>query len=111
MNSRVIQDSQFDGALDALAHPYRRQLLVALLGENPQDDTGRNPLGLVDETAEPDKLETELFHRHLPKLESMGYIGWDREAGAIRKGPDWDEIAPLITLIQDHRDELPAGFL
>jgi hypothetical protein len=24
--------------------------------------------------------------------------------------PDWDEFAPLLELIDDHRDELPEGY-
>ena len=111
MTSHPEIGSPFDDALDALAHPYRRQLLVALLIENPQDDTDRDPLDLLDDDVSTDILETELFHRHLPKLQSRGYIEWDRESGEISKGPDWDRIAPLLELIQNHREELPAGFL
>lgn len=36
----------------------------------------------------------------------MGLIEWDREAGQVRRGPDWKEIDPLLNLIQNHRDEL-----
>lgn len=98
-------------ALEALSDRYRRELLLALMRENPQDDDDRDPLDIIDPPQEPDVLETELFHSHLPKLESMGYITWDRETGEIATGPDWEDIEPVIALIDDHRDELPGGWL
>lgn len=104
-------DSGFDTALLALAKPYRRQLLLALLEHNPQDDTDSDPLDLVPATDEPDVFNTKLVHVHLPKLEDMGYITWDRAANKISKGPKWDEIAPLLELIANHRDELPEEWL
>jgi len=97
--------------LDALANPYRRQLLVALLEHNPQDDDDPDPLNLDAATGEPDVLETELVHNHLPRLEDKGYIVWDRERKKISKGPNWEEIAPILELVHDHRDELPEGWL
>jgi hypothetical protein len=48
------KQEDFDTALSALADPYRRQLLVALLAHNPQDDDDRDPLDLVAKEGEPD---------------------------------------------------------
>ena len=99
-------------SLEALEHPYRRQLLVTMLEQNPQDDDDVDPLDSVDySAADAEQLQIALRHVHLPKLEQRGFITWDRRRGAISKGPDWDEIAPLLTLIHDHSDELPAGWL
>ncbi|WP_340102166.1 DUF7344 domain-containing protein [Salinibaculum salinum] len=100
-----------DALFEALSDPYRRQLLVALLDHNPQDDSDRDPLNVVSDDVEPEVLETALFHSHLPKLEEMGYIRWDRDSNEISKGPEWDEIEPLLTLIHDHQDELPEDWL
>jgi DNA-binding MarR family transcriptional regulator len=107
----IRREKAFDTAVAALSNPYRRQLLVALLEHNPQDDDDRDPLDLLSETEESTVLESELVHNHLPKLEKMGYITWDRPTNEISKGPKWDEIAPLLTLINDHQDELPDGWL
>ena len=74
--------------LDALSNPYRRQLLVALLDHNPQDDSNRDPLDILSESDEADVLESELVHTHLPKLDDMGYISWDRDSNNISKGPN-----------------------
>lgn len=107
----MANSSEPDALFEALSDPYRRQLLIALLDHNPQDSTDRDPLNVVSDDIEPAVLETTLFHKHLPKLEEMGYISWDRNSNKISKGPDWDEIEPLLTLIQDHRDELPEDWL
>jgi len=100
-----------DDILDALSNPYRRQLLVALLDHNPQDDSDRDPLDVLSEADEAAVLESELVHTHLPKLDEMGYISWNRSTNTISKGPRWGEIAPLLKLMHDHQDELPDGWL
>lgn len=97
--------------LDALSNPYRRQLLIALLDHNPQDDGDRDPLDILSEADEAEVLKSELVHTHLPKLDDMGYISWDRDNDNISKGPKWNEIAPVLKLMHDHQDELPDGWL
>ena len=105
------EKSQLDTGLVALSNPYRRQLLLALMTANPQDDSDADPLDVLGEDADAAQLETRLVHVHLPKLEASGFIEWDRQTGDISKGPEWETIAPLVRLIHDHRDELPEGYL
>ena len=100
-----------DTCFRALTDPYRRQLLISLLDHNPQDDDDRDPLNIIDDDIEPEVLEIELIHGHLPMLEEMRYIRWDRDTNEINKGPKWEDIAPLLTLIHDHQDELPENWL
>jgi hypothetical protein len=103
--------SETDDIFEVLSNAYRRQLLIALLEHNPQDDHDRDPLDIVSDGPDPEVLEIELTHRHLPMLEQKGYISWNRETNEISKGPNWEQIAPLLELISDHRDELPDGWL
>lgn len=58
------------------------------------------------------KKETKaaLVHTHLPKLAEAGYIEWDRESGTIEKGPAFDEIEPLLELIEENAEELPRDW-
>ncbi|WP_224338405.1 DUF7344 domain-containing protein [Haloprofundus halobius] len=56
------------------------------------------------------EMRTALYHVHLPKLAETGYIEWDADTHTIRRGPHFDEIAPLLQLMADHEDELPAGW-
>lgn len=110
MHSRS-ETLSFDESLDALASPYRRQLLLAMLAANPQADSDVDPLDILDDPETSDVTEAQLVHTHLPKLEAMGVVDWDRETGNISKGPEWERVAPLLVLIDDHREELPDGFL
>lgn len=101
-------------AFEALANSYRRQLLLALFDANPQDDDAFDPLNFLAEEETTDDLaitRLELTHSHLPKLAEMGFIEWDRDLGELSKGPEWKEIAPLLRLIHEHRDELPDEWL
>jgi DNA-binding transcriptional ArsR family regulator len=106
-----MYEGRWDEVFDALSDPYRRELLVALLEHNPQDDDDIDPLDLVGDGDDPEVLQTELVHKHLPKLEEMGVIEWDRERGEISTGPNWEDMAPLLELIEANRDELPEGWL
>lgn len=96
--------------LGALSHRPRRQLLVALSHHNPQDDT---PIDSDDVEFEDEELEKLLDyqHYHLPELESKGFIDYDREDHVVTKGPNFEEIEPLIHLIDEHPDEFPDDWL
>lgn len=96
--------------MDALANPYRRQLLVALAEHDPQDDDS-DPLGLLAAAEESSVDTTALLHTHLPKLEAYGFIERDETTHRIYRGPRWDDIEPVVTLLHEHREELPDGWL
>lgn len=96
--------------LGTLSHRPQRQLLVALSHHNPQDDT---PIDSDDIEFADEELEILLDyqHYHLPELESKSFIDYDRENHVITKGPNFDEIEPLIHLIEKHPDEFPDDWL
>ena len=101
-----------DRFLDVLANKYRRRLLIALLEHNPQDDEDPqipDDVGITDKDL--DELMTQMSHVHLPKLEEAGFIEWDPEPNVVRKGPNFDEIRPLLELIRDHAEELPEDWI
>lgn len=52
-------------------------------------------------------LEAILF----PMLAEAVFIDWDRESGEIRRGPNFEELRPLLESIVAHQDELPGGRL
>ncbi|WP_415379679.1 ArsR family transcriptional regulator [Halosimplex sp. TS25] len=100
----------FDEMVDALADVQRRTLLVALLEHNPQAD---RPVVVGDGGTEAIEVKQliQMKHVHLPKLAEYGFIDWDEDAHEVAKGPNFDEIRPLLELLDDHADELPADWL
>lgn len=111
MGSPTPDDSIWADLFNALSNAYRRQLLVALLDHNPQDDGNHDPLDILADGQEADNLELKIIHSHLPQLRDMGFVEWDERTDEISKGPKWEEIAPILILIHEHRDELPDGWL
>jgi len=99
-----------DESLDILSHPYRRRILTRLHSRNPRDEDEFFADEFADDAEEIDRLKLEIHHRHLPKLAKARFIDWDRDSGVITRGPRFDEIAPLIELMVNHRDELPDGW-
>lgn len=113
-HSREGETRSDSRAFEALANPYRRQLLLALFDENPRHDDTLDPLDLLAERRATDERATihlQLTHSHLPKLADMGFIEWNRESGELSKGPNWKEIAPLLRLMDEHRNELSDEWL
>lgn len=107
---RPSHTRSFDEMVDALAAVQRRKLLVALLEHNPQDDS---PVAITDSDGEEDAVERLVMmeHSHLPKLVDYGFIEWDESNHEVIKGPRFDEIRPMLELLDEHADELPDDWL
>lgn len=95
-----------DALFTALSDRYRRRILCRLLEHDPEE-TLSMPEEIHRGATDLETLETMLYHTHLPKLEEMGFIYWDRKANIIRPGPQFDEIRPYLDVIYSHRDKLP----
>lgn len=63
----------------------------------------------IDVDAPP--VATQLHHVHLPKLEEMGFIDWNPETSRIVEGPGFDQMRPLLTLLNRHRSVLPDDYV
>ena len=100
-----------DEYFEALANIYRRRLLVALLEHNPQRDNVDVPEDVHKGENALEVLQIEFQHSHLPRLEEAGFIRWNRDTHEVVKGPRFDEIRPLLELMQNHADELPDDWL
>ena len=98
-----------DEQFDAMTHPLRRRLLVRLLEHNPQKGDV-DPSSLHEGEQPVEVLEAEMFHTHLPKLEDAGFIVWHQDTNEVVKGPRFEEIRPLLELIDAHADVLPADW-
>jgi len=105
-----IEEKSFDTMVEAVSNVQRRKLLVALLEHNPQDDS---PVVVADDESEIDAVErlVTMNHVHLPKLEEHGFIVWDRANDEVSKGPNFDQIRPLLEMLVRHEDELPDDWI
>lgn len=95
-----------DQLFDALADVHRRRLLLALIDHNPQDVSALP--GVPWTVSESETVLTSKRHVHLPKLADYGLIEWDRDEQMVTKGPRFDEIEPILELLDDHHDDLPV---
>lgn len=105
------QSISFDDMMDALADVQRRKLLIALLEQKPQDS---KPAVLAHSEGESDAVKglvVSMQHNHLPKLADYGFIEWNKHQQEVLKGPEFDEIRPLLKLLDNHTNELPADWV
>jgi hypothetical protein len=96
-----------DRALFHLSDHFRRRVLLLLSDHGP----ARTEFHLDDVAGEDGMrppVRTRLYHVHLPKLGDAGYVEWDRESGSVRRGPNFDEVEPLVDLLHRNREHLPG---
>lgn len=115
--------SSSDIMFDALANVQRRALLLDLLEHNPQavaamSEASREVTtmshGLLQEyltgdreISGADKDSVRLHSVHLPKLADYEFIDWNRDEKEVVKGDRFDEIRPLLKLLEDNQTVLP----
>jgi hypothetical protein len=94
-----------DNTYTAVADESRRELLLELLERNPRNDAAYLPR---DETSTPSPTESrtrlQMYHTHLPKLVEYGYVEWDKDDHELTKGPEFDDVRPLLEFIADRDD-------
>jgi hypothetical protein len=44
-------------------------------------------------------------------MEAAGFITWDRESNEVRKGPRFEELRPLLELLDNHADDIPGEWV
>lgn len=113
-----------DDVFDALADLQRRQLLIHLLHNDSQtvpqlSSVSRKVLEAHEtflqeylsgsrDIPKADKATIRTHHVHLPKLSEYCYIEWHRDTQLVTKGPEFDDVRPLLEVIDDHRDGHPV---
>lgn len=110
MQPASSQNVRLGEVFDQLRDPIRRRILAKLLEEKPRDREEFRPIDLAEEGEDLPLLESVLHHNHLPKLSEAGFIDWNSEMNTFRRGPCFDEIAPLLRLMDEHEDELPEDW-
>ncbi|MGM0371170.1 MAG: DUF7344 domain-containing protein [Halobacteriota archaeon] len=111
MNSQSgqAQTDKNDLVFETLCDRYRRHILCLLAESDSGPGKERYDLDRrLDIDADSETIRTALHHTHLPRLADAGYIEWDRKSSSIARGPQFDEIKPVVTLLDEHRDRLPS---
>lgn len=104
VHEHVLFGPGVDEIFDSLCNRRRRMVLL-LLKEDAVETTADVLFCGEGDAA---TAEVNLVHRHLPKLDSSGYIDWNQDTGEISKGPRFEEVEPLLDLIETHAEELPS---
>ena len=104
------EPDKLDRLFASLSHPYRRRILALLAEANPRTEDELTRDGPVFDAADPERAAVDVFHVHLPKVAEAGYVSWDRDAGVVERGPRFEDVAPALRLLDDHRDELPGDW-
>lgn len=99
-----------DEIFEALANVYPRRLLITLLDQNPQGEKVYVPEAIHAGEKTIENIKLECYHFHLPRLEESGFIRWE-EIQWVMKGPRFDEIQPVLELLQNNSDDLPDDWL
>lgn len=105
----VAETISFDDMVGALAHVQRRRLLIELLEHDQQTDS---PVVIDDAASASETVNRTVLmrHTHLPKLADHGLIEWDDKTLEVMEGPNFEEIRPLLELLDAHDQELPADW-
>jgi hypothetical protein len=88
------EEATIDRVFDALSHPHRRHILMTITKSASQRKIEFSLDELSDDTIGLDALQ--LHHIHLPKLEDVGLIRWDRGNQIVMKGPAFNSIRPYL---------------
>jgi hypothetical protein len=78
-----------------LTAPVRQRVLLTLLRCRPSELPLSVPDDLDGDGVDVD-FHTRLYHVHLPKLTSAGYVTWDIVASTVTRGPRFGEIEPVL---------------
>lgn len=95
-----------DESFRALSNPARRRLLVAMAEQHAQSDTVVHPTedanySELDER----RIAIEMHHTHLPVLEEAGLITCECDERKIGRGPNFNDIRPILTYLKDDPDQ------
>lgn len=106
----MTENNPWARLFDCLQARPRRRLLTGLGSYGPTDTVHFTDVYHGDVSPEA-PIRVAFVHIHLPKLAAAGYISWNEQTHEISHGPRFDEIAPLIGLVQTHSDSLPTGWV
>lgn len=97
-----------DTLLRVLSDPARRRILSKIREHDPRNRVEFTPEEFITPDDYRGHLRVELYHVHLPKLASEEFIDWNQETETITPGPNFEDIRPVLTLLEEHQEKLPG---
>ncbi|WP_436926368.1 DUF7344 domain-containing protein [Halosimplex amylolyticum] len=105
--------------LGLLANDLRRRLLLLLCenesvrvpdavlerGQTPSDEPP-----IANGRGQPEsrrRTEVRLHHVHLPKLAEADVVEWHRDRDVVARGPNFDDVEPMVTVLAENAPRLP----
>lgn len=105
-------NERWSRAFRLLSDESRRTILVALSRvpaerRIPLPDAAVSP----DSSINPETLSIQLRHNHLPKLSNAGYVQWGVEPFYVQRGPNFDEVETIISVLIDSVEQFPEKLI
>ena len=77
--------------------------------QHPQNTDSCSPPGQLTsiEDTSLDRMQIQLRHIHLPKLEDEGVIEWNQDTQTVSRGPRFEEIEPVLRLLAANQSRFP----
>jgi DNA-binding transcriptional ArsR family regulator len=91
-----------DEIFDVLAHQQRRHILTTLLDCSEEMTVSELAEVTGSKTGDDaERIEVGLYHSHLPRLDGMGIVEYDRDAETVEPTPAVTELEPFFELVNE----------
>lgn len=102
---------QWRGIYETLTEGPRRQIIGSLL-ESPPDQPVSLPeaANMPEYRLDPEELQLDLVHHHLPLMAEYGFIEWEKTPFTVKRGQRFEEVAAVLLAI-DTYDEFPQHLI
>ncbi|WP_226483265.1 hypothetical protein [Natrinema amylolyticum] len=97
---------------EALADESRRMVIYSLLDvpkerRLPLPEAAQSP----NVSTDPETLQLQLEHHHLPKLADAGYIRWEHDPFCVQRGPCYEEVEIVFEQMIESLDQFPETLI
>ncbi|MFC4359713.1 hypothetical protein ACFO0N_17345 [Halobium salinum] len=105
--SQTVRSPSLDAKLSTLSEPLRRHVVREVADRTDRTGDALAAGTLVPEANGEHRKSTlvELHHVHLPTLAERGFVEWDADEDAVRRGPAFEGLLSLLDTVADHEND------